>query len=877
MGKQDRSSASRRGARRPPAGTLEAEAPPPADAPPAPPSAPRAWIRRPWFAPALFALVALVYFWEFPLSGKVIFGGDVGLDFHRGKAPVLEKLRDIVPPAWSPNMGGYPVSEELRHRYFPTYLIELFTTHQRAVGWRYLLVVFAAGWGMFLYLRQIGVDRRAALWGGLAFLSAPTFLSFPFAGHYAKMSVIALFPFLCLCVERGMDGGRRAPGSWAALAALIALGVFTPHLQMLQYALLGTGFYFIYKLVHLRLEGLTWPRLAERTGLFAAAAALGLGLGAEGVYPAYLHVKTQSKRAAVQDSAGRTPEEQLAHAQSWSLHPEEMASLVVPEFGGFDTEDRRRYWGRNPMKINSEYFGILVVLLALAAVPGARGHPRALFLCLLFAVAAAFTLGGHTPVHWLAYHLLPGGKELRTVGMAAFLFAFPAVVLASLTLHRVLRPEDDAPRLSRRILIAGAALTALCLLLALAPRLATEAWTALFWSDAPEFKRRAMAASAPWLARGALIVAAVCAAGTALLLLNLRGRAGAGLLVVGLSALTLADTWRIDRLFLSYKDPADYTDHREANPDARRFLEQQPGRFRLFPVPGSGFLKMARYHLDGAVVATGTADFTLRRYDRVLKDLAPIEALLRARHVEGREVPYTDARILGAARPLLDLLGARFLVTPRSIELRAEGFPEVFEGSNLRLHANETARPWFHLAPHAEVLAGEEEVLRALREGRFDLRRTALLEEPPPIELPGPGADLGRDRVTEERYDDREGVARLRVFAAGPRLLVIGDNYHPHWRARVDGRPAPLLRADYVWKAVPVPAGEHVVELLYRSPPVTRARRRQRRKRRPGAGRGGPGPAAPKGPEGRTALNPGGMFLNFESLRPEPRPDQEIA
>ena len=820
MARQDR----RRGQRR------KAPPRPPAPAPPAapaPPSALRAWISRPWFAPALFALVALVYFWEFPLSGKIIFGHDVGFDFHRGKAPVLEKLRDLVPPAWSPNMGGYPVSEELRHRYFPTYLIELFTTHQRAVGWRYLLAVFAAGYGMFLYLRRIGVHRWAALWGGLAFLSAPTFLSFPLAGQYAKMSVIALFPFLCLCVERGMDGGRQALGSWTALAVLIALGVFTPHLQMLQYALLGTGFYFLYKLVHLRLRGLILPRLAERAGLFALAAALGLGLGAEGVYPAYLHVKTQSKRAAVQDGAGRTPEEQLAHARSWSLHPEEMASLVVPEFGGFDdpTDDRHRYWGRNPMKLNSEYFGILVLVLALAAVPGARASPLALFLCLLFAVAAAFTLGGHTPVHWLAYHLLPGGKELRTVGMAAFLFAFPAVVLASLTLHRVLRPDGGAPRLSRRILIAGAVLTGLCLVLALAPRLVTEAWTALLWSDASEFHRQAMAASAPWLARGALIGAAVCAAGTALLLLRLRGRAGAGLLVLGLAGLTVADTWRIDRLFLRYEDPARHTDYRQANPDVRRFLEQQPGRFRLFPVPGYGFLKNARYHLDGAVVATGLGDFALRRYDRLLRELQPVEALLRARHAEGRDVPYTDAQLLGAARPLLDLVGARFLVTPRSVELRAEGFPEVFAGANLRLYANETARPWFYLAPHAEVLPGEQEVLTALREGRFDLRRTVLLEEPPPIELPGPGADLGQDRVTEEEpCGYRKGVVRLRLSAGGPRLLVVGDNFHPHWRALVDGRPAPLLRADYVWKAVPVAAGEHLVELLYRSPPVARAR-----------------------------------------------------
>ncbi|MDA0338018.1 MAG: hypothetical protein O2782_22845, partial [bacterium] len=312
------------------------------------------WFQHAWFAPILFALVALVYFSEFPLSDKIIFGEDVGYDFHKGTAPVLEKLHDLEPSAWDPRMGGYPISEEIRHKFFPTYLIELFTTKQRAIGWRYLLAVFGAGWGMFLYLRQIGVGRSAALWGGLAFLSAPTFLSFPYAGQYAKMTVIALFPFLCLCVERGMDDGNKAARWWILLSILIAVGVFSPHLQMLQYALLGIGLYFIYKVVELYRRGMARAQLAQRVGLFALAAALGLGLGAEGAFPPYLHVKTQSKRAAIQDDSGRSEAEQLAHARSWSLHPEEMASLLIPEFGGFDDprDPTKRYWGRNAIKLN---------------------------------------------------------------------------------------------------------------------------------------------------------------------------------------------------------------------------------------------------------------------------------------------------------------------------------------------------------------------------------------------------------------------------------------------------------------------------------------------------------------------------------------------
>ena len=49
-----------------------------------------------------------------------------------------------------------------------------------------------------------------------------------------------------------------------------------------------------------------------------------------------------------------------------------------------------------------------------------------------------------------------------------------------------------------------------------------------------------------------------------------------------------------------------------------------------------------------------------------------------------------------------------------------------------------------------------------------------------------------------------------------PALLVLSETYYPGWQATLDGQPVPLLRADYVLRAVPVPAGEHTVELIFR-------------------------------------------------------------
>ena len=53
------------------------------------------------------------------------------------------------------------------------------------------------------------------------------------------------------------------------------------------------------------------------------------------------------------------------------------------------------------------------------------------------------------------------------------------------------------------------------------------------------------------------------------------------------------------------------------------------------------------------------------------------------------------------------------------------------------------------------------------------------------------------------------------AMAAEPSLLVVAQTYYHNWRATVDGRPAPLLRANVAFQAVPIPAGTHAVHLYY--------------------------------------------------------------
>jgi len=59
---------------------------------------------------------------------------------------------------------------------------------------------------------------------------------------------------------------------------------------------------------------------------------------------------------------------------------------------------------------------------------------------------------------------------------------------------------------------------------------------------------------------------------------------------------------------------------------------------------------------------------------------------------------------------------------------------------------------------------------------------------------------------------------KFHTQAATPTVLLLNDQYDPHWRVTVDGNPAPLLRANFIMRGVYLPAGEHSVEFQFSLP-----------------------------------------------------------
>jgi hypothetical protein len=181
-------------------------------------------------------------------------------------------------------------------------------------------------------------------------------------------------------------------------------------------------------------------------------------------------------------------------------------------------------------------------------------------------------------------------------------------------------------------------------------------------------------------------------------------------------------------------------------------------------------------------------------------------------------------------RPLLDLMGAGYLLQP-SEPPEGEGWRAIKTDDSPRafcaiaggvrqlppytVYANDNVFPRAFVVRAAAPLPDRPHALAALK--RTDFRRTVLLEGAPPESGSAPpDGDTPPGSATIADY--RPNRVTVRAECAAPGYLVLADIWYPGWVAMVDGAPAPLYRADFLFRAVPLPAGRHEVTFAFEPP-----------------------------------------------------------
>jgi len=127
-------------------------------------------------------------------------------------------------------------------------------------------------------------------------------------------------------------------------------------------------------------------------------------------------------------------------------------------------------------------------------------------------------------------------------------------------------------------------------------------------------------------------------------------------------------------------------------------------------------------------------------------------------------------------------------------------------------------RVW--VVPHAQVIASSDDLLAELTSPSFDPAAEVLLESAPG--LPGQTGAVGPLSTSDSQLSPATislqedwNCRTIDLVVSQPGYLVLAYTYYPGWRATVDGRPIEILRANYMFMALPLEAGEHQIVLRY--------------------------------------------------------------
>jgi hypothetical protein len=183
--------------------------------------------------------------------------------------------------------------------------------------------------------------------------------------------------------------------------------------------------------------------------------------------------------------------------------------------------------------------------------------------------------------------------------------------------------------------------------------------------------------------------------------------------------------------------------------------------------------------------------------------------------VHGRawDMLYGDSRFrkLDRAAQMALLDGEYLLATEGELSELGERVQALaWVSGGVALARNLLCPPWAYFAAEVSSVADLEEARDALFARPIPAERPVLLGPTSEV-IPTASDPSGRVRV--ERFAPDEIELGLDTPQAG--WLIVRDAFDPHWEASLDGDPVPVMRADMLYRAIRIPAGEHRLVFRY--------------------------------------------------------------
>lgn len=796
-----------------------------------------------WLLLGLSILVFLL-FANTLARGHLIQGSDQLLAGYMFKSFAQDAIRTTGQmPLWNPYIfAGLPYIDALHgDALYITAFLRLVFPVGTVMSLVFIIQIIVAGIFTYGFLRTLKTSQVVALIGAIAYMFTGVMVTHVVSGHDGKIIVSSLLPAGLFLIQKAFDPETRRQLMWFSLLGLvIGLALLSPHVQMTYYMLMMMAFYIIFKLLALGIKEKRWGFGAKSLGLSFGSLALGFAISAIQFLPSIAYLAFSPR-----GEGGRGWEWNT----SWSMPRLEVFDLFNARFSGI----LENYWGPNAFKQHSEYFGIIIMALAIVGIILAWKRKETKFFMGFSLFGLLMSLGGNTFFYRIPYEIFPLLKSFRAPAMIFFTVAFSSVVLAAMALEEIInappKPQKERRKKPDIALLVFSIIGGLMAILAIWSSadpsgfgnfVSGLARGELMQTNGPERAQALlsrMQANIRNASNGFWLSFLFLAGGLLVILLWRRFKKLTLIWGLALAGLVFVDLWLVDRHFV------DIVRDRNGNPisaeelyapdEVINYLKADNGIYRVFPLQymGNDLYRRDDYlMLHGIQSVGGYHGNQLERYQEFIGaphtimfrdasnlrypaflSLLDVKYLISLRLPEMADIDRYAAQDQAMIRALYSELGTW-------IDTTQSTFKPVYLGQNYAIYRNSApvSRAW--LASNIEVIKDDKAILSRIAQKDFDPHRDVILEEKPgdwlnSADTSSPGY------VSITRYEPN--VIELKTDVKRSCVLVLSENWYPWYRAWVDDKEQKVYRADYTLRAVVLKPGMHRIEFRFKSPYVT--------------------------------------------------------
>lgn len=764
----------------------------------------------PYLVAGIIFLAINIFYFAPQFSGEALRQHDI-MQYSGMTQDILEHRAEFgEDPQWGGRMfGGMPAY--LINMEYGGSLIKSISKAMMFLG-QPAALIFVAMFMFFCMLLCLGINPWIGIIPSLAYGLSTYFFIIIGAGHITKMVALAFAPMLIGGVFMAY---RKNMWTGVALSGLFAsIQIAASHPQISYYFIFILIAFWINELIR-AYKAKLMPRFAKVTGLLAVAALLAVGSNAGMLYYTNSHTEDTTRGGSELTTGSQQEGDNglnLDYATAWSYGKAETLNLIIPNLyggsseGGFSSDGEVAqsltkynarniatslpgYWGAQPITSGPVYIGVVIFFLALLGMFILSGADK-WWLAVVSIIAIILAWGSN--MMWFTeifFNYVPLYNKFRTVSMILVIVEWTVPFLAALTLQKLWASEIDRQKMIKALKWTTIILGGTAALFLVAGE-AIFSFSSSIDSSFPEDVVAAIQSERASMLRADALRTLIFTLLTAASVWLFYKKSIKGWLFVAIVGLLVTiDLVPVNLRYLNNDKffPKQKTIIAPTEVDKQILADKEPG-FRVLNLSVSTFNDATTSYFHRSV--GGYHGAKLRRYQDIIE----------------RDLSKMNWEVY-------NMLNTKYIILAPEQEQQGQ------QGAlQLEINTQSNGAAWFV----SEIIVADSPDAEIGALDSINTKHVAVIDKQFESNITShiPNLNPALDstaKITMSEY--RVNLQQYKYSASAPGVAVFSEIYYPKgWTAYVDGVETPYFRANYILRAMVLPAGDHTVEFRFTAP-----------------------------------------------------------